>query len=62
MASKIGVYVECRKKFSVLESWVSVCFSWSVRISYGVAESVFACFACASMLVSVTFSIGMRGD
>ena len=27
---------------------------------YGVLGSVFACLACASMLVSVTFYVGMR--
>jgi hypothetical protein len=29
---------------------------------YGVLGSVFVVFGCASMLVSVTFYVGMRGD
>ena len=29
---------------------------------YGVSGSVFSVYGCASMLVSVTFYVGMRGD
>jgi len=33
-----------------------------VLVLRGVSGSVFACFGCASMLVSVTFYVGMRDD
>jgi hypothetical protein len=50
----------CRKKFLLVEFCVSVCVCGSVAVSDGFLGSVFAVLACASMLFSVTFYVGMR--
>jgi hypothetical protein len=54
------MYVECRKKFLRSKFWVSVCVLRAICCWVGVSGSVFAVLGCASMLVSVTFDVGMR--
>ena len=55
------MYVECRKKFLGVKPDFSVCVLGTVWFSDAVLGSVFAVSGCASMLVSVTFYVGMRG-
>jgi hypothetical protein len=54
------MYVECRKNFLWQKRWVSACVLGAICCWVGVSGSVFAGLACASMLFSVKFNVGMR--